>query len=72
MSAATITVAVTPEAAQRLSMAQELGRLTLVLRSLWESEGKTELAPATVQSTLGMPEQVRYRSRPSYRLIEGG
>jgi hypothetical protein len=53
-------------------MAQELGRLTLVLRSLWESEGKVELTPATVQSTLGMPEQVRYRSRPSYRLIEGG
>ncbi len=72
MTSATITVAVAPDAAQRLAMAQELGRLTLVLRSLWESEGKMELAPATVQSTLGMPEQVRYRSRPSYRLIEGG
>ncbi len=72
MTSATITVAVTPEAAQRLAMAQELGRLTLVLRSLWEAEGTLELTPATVQSTLGMPEQVRYRSRPSYRLIEGG
>lgn len=72
LTSATITVAVTPDAAQRLAMAQELGRLTLVLRSLWESEGKVELTPATVQSTLGMPEQVRYRSRPSYRLIEGG
>ena len=71
-SQATITVAVTPEQAERLTMAQELGHLTFVLRSLWESEGAVELAPATVQSTLGIPEQVRYRSRPQYRLIEGG
>jgi pilus assembly protein CpaB len=69
---ATLTVAVTPDEAQRLTMAQELGHLTFVLRSLWESEGPAQLTPATVQSTLGIPEQVRYRSRPQYRLIEGG
>ncbi len=72
VSRATITVAVVPAEAQRLAMAQELGNLTLILRSLYESEGTTELVPATVQSTLGIPEQVRYKPRPSYRLIEGG
>jgi len=71
-SQATLTVAVTPEQAQRLTMAQELGHLTFVLRRLSESEGEVELQPATMQSTLGIPEQVRYRSRPQYRLIEGG
>ena len=69
---ATITVAVSPEDAQKLTMAQELGHLTMVLRSLWEAEGKSQLQPATVQSTLGIQEQVRFRSRPAYRLIEGG
>ncbi|MBM4391520.1 MAG: Flp pilus assembly protein CpaB [Deltaproteobacteria bacterium] len=71
-SQATITIAVTPADAQRLSMAQEIGRLGVVLRSLWESETKVELTPATVQTVLGMPEQVRSRTRPAYRLIEGG
>ena len=69
---ATITVAVSPADAQKLTMAQELGRLNVVLRSLWEAEGKVELTPATVPSVLGIPEQVRFRSKPSYRLIEGG
>lgn len=71
-SLTTITVAVSPGDAQKLAMAQELGQLTLVLRSLYESDGVTTLEPSTVQSTLGIPEPVRFRSRPSYRLIEGG
>lgn len=71
-SRATITVAVSPDEAQRLTMAQELGHLSMVLRSLYEAEGRVELTPATVQSTLGIPEQVRFKPRPSYRLIEGG
>lgn len=69
---ATITVAVSPADAQKLTMAQELGRLNVVLRSLWEAEGKVELQPSTIPSVLGVPEQVRFRSRPAYRLIEGG
>ena len=71
-SLTTITVAVSPEFAQKLAMAQELGHLTLVLRGLHASEGSTLLEAATVQTTLGIPEPVRFRSRPSYRLIEGG
>jgi len=69
---ATITVAVSPQDAQKLTMAQELGRLNIVLRSLWEAEGAVELQPSTVPGVLGIPEQVRFRSRPAYRLIEGG
>lgn len=71
-SLTTITVAVSPSDAQKLTMAQEIGHLTIVLRSLYEAEGPTALVPATVQTTLGIPEQVRFKSRPSYRLIEGG
>lgn len=69
---ATITVAVSPQDAQKLTMAQELGRLNIVLRSLWEAEGAVELQPSSVPGVLGIPEQVRFRSRPAYRLIEGG
>lgn len=69
---ATIAVEVTPQDAAKLTMAQELGKLAISLRSLNENEGSVEVAPATVQNTLGIPEQVRFKSRPSYRVIEGG
>ncbi len=69
---ATLAVEVTPADAAKLAMAQELGKLSVSLRSLNENEGTVEVAPATVQNTLGIPEQVRFKSRPSYRVIEGG
>jgi pilus assembly protein CpaB len=71
-SRATVTLALAPPDAQKIVMAQELGRLTISLRSLWEGETTVPMEPATVSNTLGIPEQVRYRSRPSYRVIEGG
>ena len=71
-SAATVQVAVKPEEAQKLIMAQELGQLTVVLRSLWEAEGAITLDQATIASTLGIVQQVRYKGRPSYRVLEGG
>ncbi len=71
-SRATITVALSPEQAQKLTLAQEIGSLTMVLRSLYEADGAVELGAATVQNTLGIPEQVRFKPRPAYRLIEGG
>lgn len=69
---ATISVAVKPSDAQKLVMAQELGRLSVSLRSLWENEGVVQVDHANVATTLGMAQQVRFKSRPSYRLIEGG
>lgn len=68
----TITVEVTPNEAQKLVLAQELGSLSVTLRSLWEADRFVELESATVHSTLGIPQQVRYTPRPRYRLIQSG
>jgi pilus assembly protein CpaB len=69
---ATITVAVRPDEAQKLVLAQQIGDLTVSLRSLWETADKVQLDHATVASTLGIVQQVRFRRGASYRLIEGG
>ncbi len=71
-SSATITVAVRPAEAQKLVLAQQIGDLTVSLRSLWETPEPIVLDHATVASTLGIVQQVRYRSGPRYRVIEGG
>lgn len=71
-SAATVSLAVRPSDAQKIIMAQEMGRLTVSLRSLWEAEGALALDQATIATTLGIVQQVRFKSRPAYRVIEGG
>ena len=71
-SNATIVVAVRPADAQKLVLAQQIGDLTISLRSLWESPEPVTLDHATVASTLGLVQQVRYRSGPRYRVFEGG
>ncbi|MFN7142514.1 MAG: Flp pilus assembly protein CpaB [Myxococcota bacterium] len=71
-SNATITVAVRPADAQKLVLAQQIGDLTVSLRSLWESPEPVTLDHATVATTLGIVPQVRYRSGPRYRVFEGG
>jgi pilus assembly protein CpaB len=71
-SGATITVAVAPAEAQKLVLAQQIGDLTVSLRGLWESPEAVALDHATVASTLGLVQQVRYRSGPRYRVFEGG
>ena len=68
----TITVACTPDEAQKLVLAQQLGDLTLSLRSLWENRGHIQLDHATIHSTLGIPQRVRYRRRPSWQIIRMG
>ncbi|MDP2308057.1 MAG: Flp pilus assembly protein CpaB [Pseudomonadota bacterium] len=71
-NSATITVGVRPSEAQKLVLAQQIGDLTISLRSLWEMPEPVALDHATVASTLGLVQQVRYRSGPRYRVIEGG
>ncbi len=68
----TITLEVTPEEAQKLVLAQELGMLSVSLRSLWEADRFVELEHASIYSTLGIPQQIRYTSKPRYRLIQTG
>ena len=69
-SSATITVAVRPSDAQRLTLAQTMGDLTVSLRSLWETPEQLTLDHATMASTLGLVQQVRARRGRSYRVIE--
>ena len=70
--ARTVTVELTPNEAQKLLLAQELGQLSLTLRSLWEAERFVDIEHATIHSTLGVPQQVRFQARPRYRLIQAG
>ncbi len=71
-SGATISLALSPADAQKIIMAQELGRLSVTLRSLWEAEGAQTLDPATVAGTLGIAQPVRKAGRPAYRVLGGG
>ncbi|MBN1337044.1 MAG: Flp pilus assembly protein CpaB [Deltaproteobacteria bacterium] len=67
-----VTLELTPSEAQKLLLAQELGQLSLTLRSLWEAERFVDLDHATIHTALGVPQQVRYQARPRYRLIQSG
>lgn len=68
----TVTLAVTPEEVQKVVMAQNLGDLSLSLRSLWETEREVELEQATIHSTLGVPQRVRYKQRARWEVIRSG
>ncbi len=68
----TITVSVMPDEAQKLVLAQQLGDITLTLRSIYEEQRFVEVDHATIHNTLGIPQRVRYRKRPSYRVIAAG
>ncbi len=68
----TVTLELTPNESQKLILAQELGSLNITLRSLWEADRFVELEHATIHSTLGIPQQVRYNPKPRYRLIQSG
>ncbi|MCB9741982.1 MAG: Flp pilus assembly protein CpaB [Alphaproteobacteria bacterium] len=68
----TVTLAVSPDDAQKLLMAQTLGELSLSLRSLWEDERFVELEHATIHSTLGIPQRVRHRQRARWEVIRAG
>ncbi len=68
----TITLAFTPDEAQKIVLAQQLGDLTMSLRSLWETRRHIQLDHATIHSTLGIPQRVRYRQRPSWQVIRMG
>ena len=70
-SQATISLAVSPGDAQKLIMAQELGRLSVTLRSLWEADGTLPLEHATVANTLGIATPPRAPGRPAYRVLTG-
>jgi len=68
----TISLALSPEQAQKIVLAQELGTLSVALRSLWEADRTVELAQATINTTLGIAQKVRRPRRAPYRVITSG
>jgi pilus assembly protein CpaB len=69
----TVTLQLTPEDAQRVVLAQELGTLTLSLRGRWETDEEITIEePANVYNTLGVREQVRQRAARSYGVYGPG
>ena len=68
----TVTVMLSPDHAQKLLLAQEVGALTLTLRSLWESSGiDLSLEKISVHS-IGFPDKVKAASRPRFRETRAG
>lgn len=66
-----VTVAVTPQEAATLMLAQESGRVHLVLRPQ-EETGAAASAPVTLDQLTQMRGVVRPRSRPAYAEYRGG
>ena len=63
----TITVMLPPEHAQKLLLAQEVGALTLTLRSLWEN-GAVDLGLEKISvHDIGFPEKVKAKIVPRFR-----
>ena len=68
----TISLALSPENAQKLVLAQSLGELTLTLRGRFEKDEQLSLPPASIQSTLGIQRQVRYRRARTFGVYGPG
>jgi pilus assembly protein CpaB len=68
----TITLALAPDQAQDLILAQHLGELSVVLRSFREGNTITELKNSTAVSVLKVDMPVVPRAAPAWREIRGG
>ncbi len=68
----TIVVSLSPLDCQKVVLAQEMGTLTLSLRSLWEDRRFVELEKTSIHTAIGIPKKVRYRRKASYRTIREG
>lgn len=68
----TITLMLTPDEAQKIMLAQEIGSLSLSLRSLWEGNTQVPLDRVSVANAIGIPEKIYRRPRATYREIRAG
>lgn len=68
----TVTVALTPQQAQDLILAQNLGELSLLLRSFREKDTVLEIGNSTPQGVLKVETPVVPRAQPVWREIRGG
>ena len=68
----TLTLALSPEDTQRAALAQEIGSLSVALRSSWQKSEPVAQAPnMTAQSVLGTEKTVVPRSRPTWTEFRG-
>lgn len=70
--ASNMTLMLTPDEAQKVLLAQEVGSLSLTLRSLWEGNTQVPLEKISVNTAIGIQEKVKQRIRPTYREIRAG
>jgi pilus assembly protein CpaB len=67
----TLTLALSPEDTQRLNLAQEMGTLSVSLRSRWDKGEKVTLPSLSAQDLLGIDKRVVPRSQPAWIEISG-
>lgn len=68
----TLTLALSPEDTQKAALAQEIGSLSVALRSSWQKGEPVAQAPnMTAQSVLGTEKTVVPRSRPTWTEFRG-
>ncbi len=68
----TLTLALTPEDTQKTALAQEIGSLSVALRSSWQkNESVAQTSTMTAQSVLGTDKAVVPRARPSWTEFRG-
>ncbi|MFZ5585652.1 MAG: Flp pilus assembly protein CpaB [Thermodesulfobacteriota bacterium] len=65
----TATLALDPHQSQGMVVAQAAGQISLVLRSLYEGRDAAPLAPASLETLLGIREKVLFQ--PTWREIRG-
>lgn len=68
----TIVVSLTPVDSQKVTLAQEMGTLSMTLRSLWEDQRFVDLEKTSIHTAIGIPKKVRYQRKASYRTIREG
>ena len=70
-SVSTVTLMATPDEAQQLVLAQEVGSLTLMLRSNIDAGQVVDLGSLDTIGLLKVPIPLKPRPRPSWREMRG-
>ena len=61
-----VTVMLSPSESQKILLAQEVGAITLTLRSLWDENAHVGLTSETIHSAIGVPDKVIRTPRPQF------
>ena len=67
----TLTLALSPEDTQKINLAQEIGTVSVSLRSRWDKGEKKVLEPLNAKDFLGVEKSVVPRTRPAWIEIRG-